>query len=313
VAILLVVLDHAGIRAFRGAGGVGVTLFFVLSGFLITGLLLREHDRSDRIELRAFYVRRARRLLPALIVLLAVTVAYYGTIAVPTAVVTILYIANVPAGGSHSYLFFPLHHMWSLAVEEQFYLVWPAATLLVLRLRRGPQRLVAALLGLTLACLVLRAGGYVAWGYDWTYRSTPANLFPLVAGATLAAWVRSSAWRASRLLGVLGLLVLVAATFAPVTAGNDWMVVRTTVSVVGAILLLTRSDPWMRFAPLRYCGRVSYGWYLWHVLFQFELGGIEGSVLSLAVAVVSFHCWEYWWTRPSTVRQRDEDLEPAAA
>ena len=301
-AILVVVLDHAGVRAFHGAGGVGVTLFFVLSGFLITGLLLRERDRTGRIDLRAFYLRRARRLLPALIVFLVVTVVLYGSMAVPSAVVTILYIANVPAAGSGTALFFPLHHMWSLAVEEQFYLVWPAAAILALRFCRESRRLAGWLLGLTALALVVRAGGYPLLGYDWAYRSTIANLFPLLAGATVAGYVRWSAWRSSRTLGGLGVLLLAAATFAPVAATEDWRIVSTLVAAVGATMLLTRSDRWMTFAPLRYCGRISYGWYLWHVLLQFELGGIEGTVASFGVAAISFHFLESWWTRDPPAR-----------
>jgi peptidoglycan/LPS O-acetylase OafA/YrhL len=297
LAILLVVLDHGEVRAFVGAGAVGVTLFFVLSGYLITGLLLREHDRSGRIDLRAFYLRRARRLLPALAVFLVLSVAYYGAAAVPTAVVTILYIANVPASDSGASLFFPLHHMWSLAVEEQFYLVWPAAALLLLRLGRTPKRVTMGFLALTVLALLVRAGSYPLFGYDWTYRSTLTNLFPLLAGAALATAVRSSAWRATRALGVLGAAILVTASLAPIALSEEWMIERTILTVVGAVMLLTRTDGWMRFAPLRYCGRVSYGWYLWHVLFQLELGGIEGTLVSFGVAVLSFHLWESWWTR----------------
>jgi peptidoglycan/LPS O-acetylase OafA/YrhL len=297
VAILIVVLDHGEVDALRGAGGVGVTLFFVLSGFLITGLLLREHDRDGRVALREFYLRRARRLLPALVVFLVVVVAYYGSIAAPSAVVTMLYIANVPAGGDSTALFFPLHHMWSLAVEEQFYLVWPAAVILLVGARHTRPRLTACLVGLACLALLVRAGGYPLLGYDWTYRATIANLFPLLAGAAVAAYVRSSGWRASGLLGAMGVLVLATATFAPVAAGEDWMIVRTLVAVVGAVMLLTRSDAWLRLPALRYCGRISYGWYLWHVLFQVELGGIRGAVLSFVVAALSFHLWESRWTR----------------
>ncbi|HEX5088315.1 MAG TPA: acyltransferase [Nocardioides sp.] len=304
VAVLIVVLDHGQVRAVQGAGGAGVTLFFVLSGFLITGLLLREHDRVGRIDLRAFYRRRARRLLPALTVFLAAVVAHYGSIAVPSAVVTVLYIANVPAAGSGTALFFPLHHMWSLAVEEQFYLLWPAATLLLLRVGRTRRQLAAILLGLTMLCLLLRAGGYPVLGYDWAYRSTLSNLFPLVAGAAVAAYVRSTGWRASGATGLLGILILATATCAPITPSNDWMILRSILTVFGAVMLLTRSDAWMRFAPLRYCGRISYGWYLWHVLFQVELGGIEGAVVSFGVAALSFHLWESWWTGRPLVRRR---------
>jgi peptidoglycan/LPS O-acetylase OafA/YrhL len=130
-----------------------------------------------------------------------------------------------------------------------------------------------------------------------------SNLFPLLAGATVAAYVRLSAWRASPALGVLGVVVIAAVTLVPVTPSDDWMILRSLVTVVGAVMLLTRTDAWMTFAPLRYCGRISYGWYLWHVLFQFQLGGIEGALVSFGVAVLSFHLWESLWTRRSAARE----------
>jgi peptidoglycan/LPS O-acetylase OafA/YrhL len=312
VAVLVVVLDHAGLALVRGAGAAGVTLFFVLSGYLITGLLLAERERTGRIDVRAFYARRARRLLPALIVFLAATVAYYGSEAVPSAVATLLYVANVPASGSGTALFFALHHMWSLAVEEQFYLVWPVALLALLRLSRTRSQAWPTLVAVLGVAALVRAGGYLLLGYDWAYRSTPSNVLPLLVGATVAAHVRWHGWRASRAAGLLGAAVLAAAVLAPVPLTEDWRIERTFLAVVAGALLLTRSDGWLRFGPLRYCGRISYGWYLWHVPFQFALGGVEGTVVSLGVAVLSFHLVESWFTR-SSVSPGSRSTQPARA
>jgi peptidoglycan/LPS O-acetylase OafA/YrhL len=146
VAVLIVVLFHASLAGVIG-GFVGVDVFFVISGFLITGLLLREHERTGRIAFLAFYARRARRLLPAAVVVLVATLVAALNLAAPLdrpavgldgaaaalsignirfALASGDYFANI-AGPS------PFLHFWSLAVEEQFYLIWPALILLAAR------------------------------------------------------------------------------------------------------------------------------------------------------------------------------------
>src|SRR5262245_41272123 len=136
VAVLAVLLFHAG--HLRG-GFLGVDLFFTLSGFLITTLLLAEHSARGRISLRNFWSRRARRLLPALYLVLGATVAYAALFARPDslqqirgdAFAALAYVANwhlIATGGSYWSQYAapsPLEHLWSLAVEEQFYIVWP--------------------------------------------------------------------------------------------------------------------------------------------------------------------------------------------
>src|SRR3954471_13380248 len=136
VAILLVVLFHAGVSPLQG-GFVGVDVFFVLSGFFITGLLLREQEQSGDIDLTAFYGRRALRLLPPLLLVVLVTLCAVMTLYAPidrapiagTARWVALYSANIDfARGAVDYFSSgenPLLHTWSLAVEEQFYFVWP--------------------------------------------------------------------------------------------------------------------------------------------------------------------------------------------
>ena len=140
VAVLLVVLDHAGLPYLQG-GYVGVDVFFVLSGYLITGLLLRQARRDGRIRLSEFYVRRARRILPAAVLTLVVTdlVAHQllnlvrARQAVSDSVWAAFFMANVHFAREGSDYFSqlqppsPVQHYWTLAVEEQFYLVWPVA------------------------------------------------------------------------------------------------------------------------------------------------------------------------------------------
>ena len=146
VAVLAVMAFHAGLGAVSG-GLLGVDMFFVLSGFLVTSLLLAEHARTGTIKLLAFWGRRARRLLPALLVLLIGVGAYARWVGggVPPAqlradaLFTLIYSANwhFIASGQNYFVKFgalsPLLHTWSLAVEEQFYLVWPLIALVVLR------------------------------------------------------------------------------------------------------------------------------------------------------------------------------------
>ena len=154
VAVLGVLGFHGGVAGF-GGGLLGVDIFFVLSGFLITSLLVGEWSRTGTLSFRRFYERRARRLLPGLFILLLLVAAYAQWFAETDtlstlrgdALATILYVANwrfIFSGQSYFVHFgppSPLLHTWSLAVEEQFYLVWPAVALFVLR--RGGRRALA--------------------------------------------------------------------------------------------------------------------------------------------------------------------------
>ena len=161
VAVLLVVAGHVwGVPA---GGHVGVDVFFVLSGFLITGLLLREHERTGTVDLREFYARRVRRLLPAAALVLAVTnvaswLAFSGERAGQVLADSLwaLGLANVRFAALGTDYFddtrppSPVQHFWSLAVEEQYYLLWPCLLLLLLALRRR-RSVLATVLVLTAA------------------------------------------------------------------------------------------------------------------------------------------------------------------
>jgi len=154
VAILLVVAFHAGVPGL-GGGFIGVDVFFVLSGYLITGLLCREYAQRGKIRLADFYARRIRRLLPASCAVLIVTIiaarVFYSPLEqvgyASTSTMTALYSSNLwfaksgvdylaPSADEN-----PLLHTWSLAVEEQFYVVWPFLMLFALRLERGRRRI----------------------------------------------------------------------------------------------------------------------------------------------------------------------------
>src|SRR6201986_152679 len=208
LAVVAVLLYHGGV-SWSGGGFLGVEMFFVLSGFLITSLLVAEWGRSGRIALRAFWARRARRLLPALFVLVAAIGVYYAvegaTKAVPglqgDGIATLLYFSNwhqVAAGTNYfaaSGPVSPLEHTWSLAIEEQFYVVWPLLVLGILGYarRRGAsdRRSLQVLLGLSLGgaalaateMALLFAGGH---GLDRVYYGTDTRATGLLLGASLA-------------------------------------------------------------------------------------------------------------------------------
>ncbi|MEO8261720.1 MAG: acyltransferase family protein [Pseudolysinimonas sp.] len=291
IAVLLVIVFHLSPGAVVG-GYLGVDLFFVVSGFLITSLLLRERERNGRIALSAFWRRRARRLLPALGVLLLVccTAAYFigGDVLVGIrqqvlGAVTFssnwLFLAN-----SSDYFDSTVpelfRNLWSLAVEEQFYLLWPL--LLVLVLLRVPRwvRVTAALL--------LAAGSAVWMATLWTadnatrvYYGTDTHFFGLALGAALAfaavhwsthalEWAR---WKRT-VLGFAGPIALAGILAIAAVMREDspipFLGGLSVVSVLSAIVIATLLVPGtplarlLDLAPLRWVGERSYGLYLWH-------------------------------------------------
>src|ERR1700729_3531680 len=208
LAVVAVLLYHGGV-SWSGGGFLGVEMFFVLSGFLITSLLVAEWGRSGAIALRAFWARRARRLLPALFALVAAIGVYYAlagpTKAIPglqgDGIATLLYISNwhqVAAGTNYfaaSGPVSPLQHTWSLAIEEQFYLLGPLLVLAVLALarRRGAteRRSLQVLLGLSLTGAALASVETVLLfdggrGLDRVYYGTDTRATGLLLGASLA-------------------------------------------------------------------------------------------------------------------------------
>jgi peptidoglycan/LPS O-acetylase OafA/YrhL len=321
VAVLLVVLYHARVPFVRG-GHVGVDLFFVLSGFLITTLLLRELDRG-RIDLVAFYVRRGLRLLPALVLFVVVccaVVAFAGPDVYerPTlhgAPFVLAYVANLHQalgwGGGRLGLF---DHTWSLAMEEQFYLVWPAllaGLVMVVGRRRehAAALLVGAALGLGVYRLWLAIGGA---GWERLAYGPDTRADGLLIGCALALFLASPAardprWLPSAALGSAAFLVLVAWRVPADAPFMVWNMGWTLVAVAGGLLTwaaVSHASPRVHAAlsprPLRATGRISYGLYLWHFLVVFGLGAAGAWAwpwwaaapvqvgLSLAVAWASF-------------------------
>ena len=305
VAVLLVVLGHAGVPGLDG-GYVGVDVFFVISGFLITGLLLREHRGTGRIALARFYARRAARLLPAATLVTVVTLAaawwWLPPARVPghgwDALAAAGYAVNVRLAAVATDYFAaqaasPFQHFWSLAVEEQFYLLWPLLLLAVV-VRRGGRWVTAALAVVSLA--------FGAWqltqSAPWAYFGLPGRAWELLAGALLALF----AVRVPRPVGWLGLAAIAAAAVG-YDGTTPFPGVAALVPVLGAAAVIAAGGParWLENAPMQWLGRLSYGWYLWHwpllVVVPAALGRDVGTAgrLGLCAAGLLLALATYHW------------------
>ena len=282
VAVVAVVLFHAGVPATAG-GYVGVDVFFVLSGFLITGLLHREVEQTGRLDFARFYARRVRRLLPAAAFVVA------GTVLASAALLSPLRAADVAKDGAASALYAanyrfatvatdyfaatepsPLLHFWSLAVEEQFYLVWPLLLAFVAARRRAAAGTLAGIVVVSFAACVW----LTAEARPWAFFSLPTRAWELGAGGLVAlAAPRLKTLRpgVATILGWAGLAAILAAvvTYDDRTAfpgAAAALPVLGTAAVVVAGCATTRYGPATllgRTLP-RAIGRVSYSWYLWH-------------------------------------------------
>ena len=209
LAVTAVLLFHGGV-AFLPGGFLGVDAFFVLSGFLITSLLLAEHARNGRIALAAFWGRRARRLLPALLVLLVAVAAVERTVLPPVelrllrwdALAALGYLANWRMVDRGTGYFVdtaapsPLQHTWSLGIEEQFYLLWPVLVVALLAIRpvsRSRAAMLAVCAGGVVASAVVATAFYRAGDIDRAYFGTDARAQALLVGCALAVVLRRPA------------------------------------------------------------------------------------------------------------------------
>ena len=314
-AILLVLLCHIRIPGAE-AGFVGVDVFFVLSGFLITGLLANEHERTGRIGLASFYARRARRIFPAAALVLAVTILAARIVVSPLDLRRIaddglaasLSLANVRFAVDATDYFAPVDaspmlHFWSLAVEEQFYLLWPILLLTVARVGR-PRLAMAALAGAVLSGSFVLCSALTDTSGAWAYFSLPTRAWQLAAGGLLAlsapvigraphAVAAVVGWLGAALLGASFLLI------GPTTAYPGSAALLPTLGAVALIASggVVGSPGWIALAraPLRWLGRISYSLYLWHwpilVLGPVALGlgvaadGIGGDDLAVSVGL----------------------------
>ena len=325
VAVLGVVLFHADVPGV-GGGYIGVDVFFVISGFLITGLLWREVDTTGTVRLRRFYGARARRLLPASATVGVITAIASAVLLPPLQAQTVFMDGITSALYVGNYWFIlravdyfsnewppsPFLHYWSLGVEEQFYLVWPAMIIgtawLIRRVRRrtradgpstkGPYVVVLSVVAVVSFALSLASTYLLA---SLAFFSLPTRAWQLAAGGLIA--LTAGHWRRLRPLpaaitGSAGLaLILLACTLLRPT--TLYPGTAALLPVLGAMLVIGAGCPaaaqgcgrLLSLPPLRAVGRVSYSWYLWHwpvlLLAKPLLGHPLGLAERLAAVLVS--------------------------
>jgi peptidoglycan/LPS O-acetylase OafA/YrhL len=321
LAVILVITNH--VFGWPGGGFVGVDVFFVVSGFLITGLLLREHERTGKISFLAFYKRRVKRILPAAMAVLAVTIVA-GYAILPKlrfealawdAVWAALFSSNwrsIVLGTDYMHVddaLSPLQHYWSLSIEEQFYFVWPVLLVIALTLGVSRPRLAASVV---ITSIGLLSFAFALWETSVhptsAYFSTFSRTWELAAGALLALGAsRVTAlphqWRP--LLAWGGLAAILAGAFLMTDATpfpGPWAVV----PVVGTLAVLAAgtggeqralwplTNPWSG-----YVGNLSYSLYLWHfpvlvfsTMFLAETPrrlAVVAIVVTALLSVVSYH------------------------
>jgi peptidoglycan/LPS O-acetylase OafA/YrhL len=317
-----VVLATGEAAAFPALGVVGVGIFFTLSGFLITSLLLDDREQSGRIRFGRFWGRRARRLLPAVVTLviieLLVSLFVPGFVHPASAAATLLYVQNWFTGVGGGSLD-GLQHTWSLAIEEQFYLVWP---FVVAALARFGWRVLAgvALLGAAASCVWRE----VLWGQvdAWRiYAGTDTKADGLLIGCALAVAIRQMRQERSRTAFVLAGLVVLALTTQ--MTDHDYHVIAPLLTALATAAILFGASQGQGFRPfevrwLRWMGQRSYGLYLWHipVLELVERSGVNmayGLPMyvcgSLALTVLSWRFIEQPWLRRGAL-SRTQVLHP---
>jgi peptidoglycan/LPS O-acetylase OafA/YrhL len=321
LAVGSVMLYHAS-QSWALGGYLGVDAFFVLSGFLITTLLVTEWSSRGAIQLGAFWLRRAKRLLPALVVVILGIVFYAAVFAAPAEMekirsdgfATLAYAANwkfIFAGQSYFDQFTqpsPFHHIWSLAIEEQFYLVWPLIVFGVLRLTRSVRALLALAITMMLGSALLMALLYNP-GHDPSrvYYGTDTRAQSLLMGAVagiLVFWhgpLRTVvARRVLRVLAFAGAgytLWLWSSMSENTTALYRGGFLLASLSVVLVIVSVTQPDRGvlgraLSWYPLRWIGMISYGLYLWHwpvyLTMTATRTGLHGTALLFARLAVTF-------------------------
>ena len=327
-AILLVVLFHAGVPGIKG-GFVGVDVFFVLSGFVITGLLLRERISTGKTKLGGFYGRRSRRILPAAtaVIILTIFASYHwlgfltGDTVAHDARAASLFFANFQfIHEGTNYLASqappsPLQNFWSLAVEEQFYLIFPSmfiAAAFVLK-KRSLEVKLATMLSVIIAVSLLWSIHQTSVNSTVAFFSPFTRAWELALGALVA--VLSS--RISRIpkrvavaMGWLGLAGILIAAFAydpttPYPGSAALLPVLSTVLVVaaGRVNPVGGAESLLRFRPFQWIGRISYSMYLWHwpiLVIAAQYAGHPLSVsdnllwllLALALSILSYKLYE---------------------
>lgn len=307
VAILPILLFHAGVSTLAG-GFVGVDIFFVISGFLITSIIVREVE-CGQFRLIDFYRRRAVRIFPALIAMIALVLAFGAWRLLPSeferlaasAMASLAFASNIHFWLVADYFspdaeLMPLLHTWSLGVEEQFYIVFPLAMMVIARFARRHLLPILAL-----ATALSFAGGWIlgVGSPVAAFYLLPVRAWELLAGSLVAVWSLDAALRPAgprrEIAAIVGAGLMVAAIVL-VRDGPGFPVPQALLPVAGTALLLacgegTAVGRVLSLGPLRYIGRISYSTYLWHwpliAFWRTETGIALDAVETVALIVVS--------------------------
>ncbi|MCU1430879.1 MAG: hypothetical protein JWL83_4879 [Actinomycetia bacterium] len=320
LAVLAVIGYHLNLSWAKG-GYLGVDTFFVLSGYLITSLLLGEHRAGGGIDLAAFWGRRARRLLPAVLLVVLGVALYAATWASADQFetlrkdgwATLAYVANwrlISAHQSYFDLFSapsPLRHMWSLAIEEQFYLFWPLVVFLVMGSGRGRRSLLTVVtVGGIVASSTWMAVHYSVADPSRTYYGTDTRAHSLLVGCLLALFLERRAAFSPRMqarvqaMGVVAGIGLLVALYSISDTNRamyhgGFLLYAVGVAVVVTAAVQTTWSPLrsvLSFEPLRWIGTISYGLYLWHwpaiVILTPSRMHVHGDALRLVQVAATF-------------------------
>lgn len=305
ISIMLVVLSHlvrwnqVSLEVLGSYGELGVHVFFVLSGYLITNLLLREYERSSTIRLRDFYIRRAFRIFPAAFVFLAVVVVrYWHQMRWYHVAAAVFYAANMDI--SRPWIF---GHLWSLSIEEQFYLLWPLA------LKKWQRHKTAILLCVFMATPIFRVGIDFFHVHNGLRNSLPVYADQLAIGCLLAVF----APRLPRIRGSVAGIMLLAALLIPwFPAINPWrtlfmlFVLRPLLNIcLAGLVLHVIQVPYrlLNLPPVAWLGRLSYSLYLWQELFCTNVSLHFGYFL--VVPALACACLSYYGVEQPMLRLRE--------
>jgi peptidoglycan/LPS O-acetylase OafA/YrhL len=308
VAISLVILGHwvgkhSALAFLSVYANLGVRIFFVISGYLITTLLLREEQQTGRINLRGFYVRRAFRILPAAVAFIAPVLLIHGREMRWYDVAAVaLYLVNFDFGCPWFF-----GHLWSLSVEEQFYLLWPAALGRFFRWR------VQILLGMVALAPIYSTACYFFKVRSGGYGTFPAVADNLAIGCLLAVFAPGI----RRIPRSLALLMLAAVVLVPQFPANTpgrtllmlfalWPVLHA--AIAGLVLHAIQNSYWiLNWTPVVFLGKISYSLYLWQQLFFFSPHPLP-IYFALPLAV-GFACISYFLVEQPMLRLRDAKQE----